>query len=64
MGALCSGKSENPASFDPNSARMKPTNVVGDVPKVAYSVDKINTAQNGHTYAEESDDKKARLSID
>jgi hypothetical protein len=38
MGALCSGKSENPESINTGRNSAKPENN-GSVPKIAYSID-------------------------
>ena len=37
MGALCSGKSENPASIDPPKTILKNREAVSAVPKSTYS---------------------------
>ena len=40
MGALCSGRSENPASIDPPKAKLKPTQSgVQQLPTIAYVPD-------------------------
>jgi hypothetical protein len=44
MGALCSGKSENPGSLEPSRPNLRATNNVGGVPKVAYGHEKSNSA--------------------
>ena len=41
MGALCSGKSENPTSLEPPKNARTPSNSSVAIPKVAYS-DKLN----------------------
>ena len=67
MGAICSGKSENPASIDPPKSHQKEnTNPVASMPKIAYSQDQKTTdtdTATGKLEIEKSDVQNIQVSF-